>query len=133
MDTYTIIRKSREKRYNQELIAIKLWEGLIIISHVDSLVFVDVETTGLNASMDRIIEIHMLRLENSGQVTEYGTLINPQRPLPARITEITGLTDHDMKDSPIESKVAASIRHFMGNGTPVAHNLQFDLRFLNAL
>ncbi|NLM42298.1 MAG: hypothetical protein GX199_08345 [Firmicutes bacterium] len=99
----------------------------------DRLVFVDVETTGLDARRDRIIEVFMLSLSRSGEVAEYETLINPQRPLPKEITEITGLTDADLKDAPVEAEVAPAIREFIGLGTPVAHNLQFDLRFLNAM
>ena len=93
----------------------------------------DVETTGLNSAAERIIEIFMLKLWSSGQVEEYGTLINPGRPLPAVITEITGLTDADLADSPRENEVAEAIRDFIGDGTLVAHNLSFDQRFLAAM
>ncbi|NLL42606.1 MAG: 3'-5' exonuclease [Firmicutes bacterium] len=99
----------------------------------DRLVFVDVETTGLDSKKDRIIEIFMLSLSKNGEVKEYETLINPGRPLPDIITEITGLTDSDLAGAPAEGEVAAEIREFVGLGTPVAHNLPFDLRFLNAL
>jgi len=75
----------------------------------------------------------MLKLWSSGQVEEYGTLINPGRPLPAVITEITGLTDADLADSPRENEVAEAIRDFIGDGTLVAHNLSFDQRFLAAM
>ncbi|NLM39640.1 MAG: 3'-5' exonuclease [Firmicutes bacterium] len=104
-----------------------------LITSIESLVFVDVETTGLNPIADRVIEIFMLKLWSSGEVEEYGTLINPGRPLPEIITEITGLTDEDLADSPSEADVAQNIRDFIGNGTLVAHNLQFDRRFLNAM
>jgi len=106
-------------------------EGLVAIS--DRLIFLDVETTGLDHQRDRIIEIFMLSLSKDGEVAEYETLINPQRPLPKEITEITGLTDADLKDAPVEAEVAPVVREFIGLGTPVAHNLQFDLRFLNAM
>lgn len=66
-------------------------------------------------------------------MAEYQTLINPKRPLPSVITEITGLTDADLASAPTESEVAAKIREFIGLGTPVAHNLPFDRRFLNAM
>lgn len=102
-------------------------EGLITIP--DKLIFLDVETTGLDGYRDRIIEIFLLSLSKSGEVAQYETLINPQRPLPERITEITGLTDADLQDAPLESEVAPAIREFIGMGTPVGHNLPFDLRF----
>lgn len=95
-----------------------------------SLVFLDVETTGLKAAIDRIIEIYMLKVDANGDVEDYHTLINPQRSLPAIITEITGLTDIDLVDAPIEADVAVPLREFIGNGELVAHNLSFDKRFI---
>jgi len=96
-------------------------------------VFVDVETTGLNTAADRIIEIFMIKLLPTGEVQEYGTLINPGRPLPAEIIQLTGLTDADLRDSPTEEEVAPVIREFIGTGTLVAHNLPFDQGFLNSM
>lgn len=75
----------------------------------------------------------MLSLGKNGEVAQYETLINPQRPLPEEITQITGLTDAELKDAPVEAAVAPEIREFIGLGTPVGHNLPFDLRFLNAM
>ena len=91
------------------------------------------ETTGLDGDRDRIIEVFLLSLSKKGDVAEYETLINPERPIPAKITEITGLTDSDLANAPTEKEVAEAIREFVGFGTPVAHNLPFDLRFLNAM
>ncbi|MGI6150215.1 MAG: hypothetical protein GX195_11500 [Firmicutes bacterium] len=105
----------------------------MVIPNIESLVFVDVETTGLNPFAERIIEIFMLKLLGSGEVEEYGSLINPGRPLSAEITAITGLTDADLADSPKEAEVAQAIREFIGGGTLVAHNLTFDKGFLNAM
>lgn len=99
----------------------------------ERLIFLDVETTGLDGYRDRIIEIFLLSLNQSGEVAEYGTLIDPGRPIPPNITAITGLTDSDLQGAPTEAKVASEIREFIGLGTPVAHNLAFDLRFLNAM
>ncbi|HKM42456.1 MAG TPA: 3'-5' exonuclease [Limnochordia bacterium] len=99
----------------------------------ERLVFLDVETTGLDGNRDRIIEIFLLSLGKGGEVDEYGTLINPERSLPANITNITGLKDSDLHGAPTESEVALAIREFVGFGTLVAHNLPFDLRFLNAM
>ncbi len=97
------------------------------------LVFLDVETTGLSPQWDRIIEIYLVALDKDGQVRELGTLINPERPIPAKITDLTGLTDTDVAHAPQENEVAAEIRDFIGFGTLVAHNLPFDRGFLNAM
>lgn len=99
----------------------------------EQLIFMDVETTGLDPTRDRVIEVFLLALARSGRVCEFGTLINPGCPIPSRITELTGLTDAHVANAPGEEEVARKIRDFMGNGTPVAHNLPFDRRFLNAM
>ncbi len=99
----------------------------------EKLVFMDVETTGLDPKDDRIIEVYLLALSRSGEVSEYETLLNPGRPIPERITELTGLTDAAVAAAPREEEVAPRIRDFIGNGTPVAHNLPFDRRFFNAM
>ncbi|NLY11224.1 MAG: hypothetical protein GX020_06030 [Firmicutes bacterium] len=100
---------------------------------MSSLVFLDTETTGLSAYYDRLIEIHLLAVERNGDCQEWGTFINPERRIPARITEITGITDEDVKNAPREDEVAVKIRDFIGNRIVVAHNLAFDLSFLNAM
>lgn len=99
----------------------------------ERLVFLDVETTGLNGTTDRIIEIFMLAVAKNGDVDEYHSLINPSRALPQIITEITGLTDADLVGAPTEAEIAGEIREFIGLGSIVAHNLSFDQRFLNAM
>lgn len=99
----------------------------------ERLIFLDVETTGLDGYRDRVIEIFLLSLSKTGEVSEYQTLINPERSVPRNITEITGLTDDDLRGAPTEAQVAAEIREFIGLGIPVAHNLPFDRRFLNAM
>lgn len=103
------------------------------IPNADSLVFMDVETTGLDPRRERIIEVFLLRVDRSGKVSEFETLIHPERPIPAIITEITGLTDEDVADAPKEADIVHEIRDFIGNGIPVAHNLPFDRGFFNAM
>ncbi|HHY10164.1 MAG TPA: 3'-5' exonuclease, partial [Firmicutes bacterium] len=70
----------------------------------EKLVFMDVETTGLDPKDDRIIEVYLLALSRSGEVSEYETLLNPGRPIPERITELTGLTDAAVAAAPREEE-----------------------------
>jgi len=98
-----------------------------------SLVFIDVETTGLSGYQDRIIEIYMLKVAYNGDVSEYHTLINPGRPIPKHISELTGISQNDVVNAPYEHQVAEEIREFIADGILVAHNLKFDLSFLAAL
>lgn len=95
-----------------------------------SLVFLDVETTGLQSKYHRIIEIFMFKVNYEGEIAEYHTLINPECTIPAKITEITGIVQDDVENAPIEKQVAEAIRQFIDDGVLVAHNLAFDRRFL---
>jgi len=100
---------------------------------MESLVFLDVETTGLDGYRDRVLEIYMLKVVHSGDVEEYHTMINPERSIPGYITSLTGITDEDVRHAPLERDVACGIREFIGDGILVAHNLNFDRRFLASM
>ncbi|HKM18269.1 MAG TPA: 3'-5' exonuclease [Limnochordia bacterium] len=97
---------------------------------METLVFLDVETTGLNGYRDRVVEIYMLKVSDSGNVEEYHTMINPERAIPKEITSLTGITDDDVRHAPREQDAACAIREFIGEAIVVAHNLDFDRRFL---
>ncbi len=94
-------------------------------------VVVDVETTGSWSSGDRITEIGAVKIQNHQVVDEWHSLLNPQRAIPARITQITNITNEMVREAPIFSEVADSFRHFMGDGIFVAHNVNFDYGFIS--
>jgi len=94
-------------------------------------VVVDVETTGSWASGDRITEIGAVKSRNHKFVDEWHSLLNPQRTIPARITQITNITNEMVRDAPIFSEVADSFMQFMGDGIFVAHNVNFDYGFIS--
>lgn len=93
---------------------------------------VDVETTGLYpGGGDRVIEIAIIRLDNTGQVLNtYSTLINPQRDIGA--THIHGITAEDVKNAPMFQDVIGDVIQNLRGTALVAHNVSFDRRFLNA-
>ena len=62
------------------------------------LVVLDLETTGIWIEKDRIIEIGMVKLSPDGKQTVYSTKVNPCMPIPAVVTELTGITDADVKN-----------------------------------
>jgi DNA polymerase-3 subunit epsilon len=95
-------------------------------------VVVDVETTGSWASGDRITEIGAVKIRNHQVVDEWHSLLNPQRTIPARITQITNITNEMVRDAPIFSEVADSFMRFMGDGIFVAHNVNFDYGFISS-
>ena len=65
----------------------------------DDYVAVDIETTGLGRDA-RIIELGAVRIRRGRKVASYSQLVNPQIPIPAKVTQITGITDHDVKGKP---------------------------------
>lgn len=94
------------------------------------LAVIDVETTGLEPADDRIIEIGIVHFED-GEVEEiYGQLIDPERNLPERVTEITGITETDLQDKPTFDEVAAEVEDQLSGVGIVAYNLDFDRSFV---
>ncbi len=102
--------------------------------HVDEVPFivVDVETTGVKAGCDRVIELAAVKVRGGEVVGRFGRLINPERAVPGRITQITGITSAMVFDQPTAAEVLPGFLDFLGTGVFVAHNLPFDERFLNA-
>ncbi|MFK7845369.1 MAG: DEDD exonuclease domain-containing protein, partial [Rhodothermales bacterium] len=95
-------------------------------------VVVDTETTGVRPATERIIEIAAVRVVE-GEITEtYDQLINPDRIIPGRITQITGINSSMVYDQPTIDRVLPDFLEFLGDDIFVAHNLSFDLGFINA-
>lgn len=93
----------------------------------------DFETTGLSVENDRIIEIAAIKFEGGEAVDRFVTLINPERPIESFITDITGISNAMVSDAPIESNIIDDILDFLEDHPLVAHNISFDISFLNAL
>ena len=97
-----------------------------------SFVVVDTETTGTKAGRDRLLEIGAVRLEEGTVTDRFSALVNPGRTIPARITKITGITTGMVVNRPPAEEVLPEFLDFLGEDVFVAHNVPFDLRFLNA-
>ena len=90
----------------------------------------DFETTGTSARNDKVIEIGIVKL-SKGKVTDtFSSFINPGRPVPFFITQITGITNSDVQDAPYFDEVYYKIKEFIGDSILTAHNLNFDHSFL---
>jgi len=90
----------------------------------------DVETTGLSARNNRVIEIGIVKVKNLKVVDKYTTLINPGCDIPYFITQFTGIANRDVANSPRFSDTAEKIEKFIGNSIISGHNLSFDEAFL---
>ncbi len=91
---------------------------------------IDLETTGGTVKSDKIIEIAIV-LHNGEEVEEeFSTLINPERRIPFRISEITGINDPMVKSSPMFFEVARRVVEMTEGRILVAHNARFDYQFL---
>lgn len=95
-------------------------------------IVVDTETTGLRAAADRVIEIGAVRLVSGKIEAEFNRLINPGCSIPHRITRINGISTGMVYDQPAIDEVMPAFLDFLGKDVMVAHNLSFDLGFLNA-
>lgn len=96
----------------------------------DTYVVFDLETTGFSSIKDKIIEIGAVKVEN-GQITDrFSTFVNPKRPIPFDITELTGITDEMVMDSPDIGTVLPQFMEFVGDAVLVAHNASFDVGFI---
>ena len=95
------------------------------------LVFMDIETTGLDKDRDRIVEFSAIKISPDDSEKQLTLRINPQIPIPKEATEIHGITDKDVVDSPKFFQCAASIRNFL-NGSDLAgfNMIRFDLPLL---
>jgi ATP-dependent DNA helicase DinG len=93
---------------------------------------VDIETTGHSPHTgDQIIEIGIVIVENKKIIKEYSTYIKPNKPIPPFITNLTGITDEDVKNAPEFSDIAMEIVELCKDAYFVAHHVQFDLGFIN--
>lgn len=93
-------------------------------------VVVDIETTGSWSNGDRVTEIGAVKVRNHRVVDEWHSLLNPQRSIPAKIVQLTGITNDMVRDAPLFAEVADRFMEFMGDGIFVAHNVSFDYGFI---
>ena len=91
---------------------------------------IDIETTGGQPAQDRITEIAIFIHDGNQVVDQYHTLINPERPIPFFITQLTGITDDMVQEAPKFHEVAKEIVQFTEGKVFVAHNVRFDYSFI---
>lgn len=93
----------------------------------------DTETTGLKPTEERIIEIGAVKFDKNGEISRFSTLVNPRVLIPSFCQELTGITNKMVFGEREFSEIADDFLSFLGEETIIiAHNAQFDLRFVNA-
>ncbi len=95
----------------------------------DPVAFVDIETTGMTAAVDRITEVGIVRVDGN-RVTEWSSLVDPGCSIPSAIQALTGITNAMVADAPPFSHVAREIASRIAGCIFIAHNARFDYGFL---
>lgn len=98
-------------------------------SKLSRLAFVDLETTGTNATVDRVTEIGVVLLDENG-VREWSRLIHPQTRIPPFIEQLTGISNAMVSDAPRFEAVAKELAGLLQGYLFIAHNARFDYGFL---
>lgn len=109
---------------------VNLVEGEDEYSLDNEFVVFDIETTGLSSKNDEITEIGAVKIKNNIIIDSFSTLINPEKNIPEKIVELTGITNDMVKDKPTIATVLPEFLNFIGNSPVVAHNADFDTGFI---
>ncbi|ERL64493.1 PolC [Schleiferilactobacillus shenzhenensis LY-73] len=94
-------------------------------------VIFDIETTGLSAPTDRIIEIGAVKMKNNKVLAKFDEFINPGFPLSATTINLTTITDEMVQSGGSEEEIIKKFTDFVGDAIVVGHNVTFDIGFIN--
>ncbi|MEW6086047.1 MAG: helicase C-terminal domain-containing protein [Chloroflexota bacterium] len=97
---------------------------------MNSIVAIDIETTGLSDERDAIIEIGAVKFKGHRVEDEWTSVINPGRHIPEFITGLTGISDAETRNAPKLRDIIHDLEAFVGDAPVVGHNIRFDLGFL---
>lgn len=111
-----------------------LWIYMLteIIALDRPLVAMDLETTGVHPSHDRIVQIGIVKLRTDGSEKEWSTLVNPGMPIPPEATDAHHITDAMVANAPTFAQVAPGVAKGLEGCDLCGYNLAFDVRFLAA-
>jgi len=90
----------------------------------------DLETTGLSFRTEKITEIGIMKMQNGEVIDEFSCFVNPEKPIPPKVVEVTNITDDMVKDAETIETIFPKMLDFIGDSVLVAHNADFDIGFL---
>ena len=90
----------------------------------------DLETTGFSPLTEKITEVGIMKVKDGEVIDEFSCFVNPEKPIPQRVVEVTNITDDMVKDAETIDKVFPKVLEFLGDSVIVAHNAGFDVGFL---
>jgi len=96
-------------------------------------VVADIETTGFSPAQEGITEIGAVRIKNHEIVDTFTTFVNPEKPIPMKITQLTGITAKMVEGAPSQQNAVKSFKEFAGENCIVAHNANFDMSFFSTI
>lgn len=100
------------------------------IDNSNIFVAIDVETTGLSPFQNELIEVSAIKYNGKEKIDTFTTLIKPKAKIPYYITNITGITNNMVQNSPNVEDVMPKLIKFIGNSPIIAHNAKFDYSFI---
>ncbi len=105
--------------------------GKKLNTYTSDYVIFDLETTGTSCQLDEVVEISAVKVVSGEIVDEFSTLVNPGMPIPYYASEVNGITDDMVADSPTFEGVLRNFLEFVGDAVLVGHNIHtFDMKFI---
>lgn len=99
---------------------------------MNNYVVIDIETSGINPDKDEIIRLSALKIVSGETADEFSSFVKPRKPLSAEVERLTGITNKSLEEKRPIKVVMPDFLEFIGGSTLVAHNIGFDMRFINA-
>ena len=128
-ETYLVVKPEKVEQYKQ----VDLFDLIEVIPEClkgKTFVVFDFETTGTTPQEDKITEIGAVKIVD-GKITEkFASMVNPERKIPEKVVELTGITDEMVADAPVFADIAGDLYKFCYGSILIAHNLAFDYAFV---